>query len=471
MRLESLVSLSVQEEATARLGYSALEKRTEEAAKELSKALEQIDILRGDKKLISEEIDMKQQELERVNSENFVLRVAAEDITVLQTVERQLREALEEAQAEKRIAKREKEDAVSAQEALGKRAKVLEEKFEELKYTNRTLEDRSSNTMVGLDKGLEVLMEDDQKLRGTEEETIPELNRISKLISPGKQAAVILAEASTTSWNDGSPPLSPFTPVECIFETQMNESGADNTLRPEHERWSDFSMIDNTNFERYLFGDDEMVDIRDLAKDVLEGPSKVEDQVEELLPNTPPTASLIKGVKKNSQILQPRKNMATKFASHRKAPSMELDSIDDQVAAIESLSGDAESKATGVNASLPRNTYFEQSNIMPHTLKSRSIEEKDSKSRKKAGNFESTPVERYSFAPATPSNKPNTLQRNDSILHRPRKERGRKNRDDQEWTGEGAELQRNNKGKEETPNMKKSLRSYKERKKSGKKFM
>lgn len=73
--------------------------------------------------------------------------------------------------------------------------------------------------------------------------------------------------------------------------------------------------------------------------------------------------------------------------------------------------------------------------------------------------------------PKTPSRYRNTRgTTNDTkkLHNRPRKDRGKKNKDDQEWSGDESESLRNSKGKEEPPNMKKNLRGFKDKKKGGK---
>lgn len=419
---------------------------------------------------MSQEMHNKQQELENAKSENYGLR---EDATALRTVGLNLRAALEEAEIEKEIIRREKEDAVYTYEELNKKTKALEEKLEELRGVNGALEDRSSNAMASRNEKQEALRKENQTSRETREEVVAEPDRVPKAVSLGKDTT----ELAMRNWGDDSPPLSPFTPPERTLETQIGHR-TDDTLKPENEMWSSFSKIDNAKFERYLFGEDDMVNIGDLAKDVLGGPSKTEGQAEELLPDVPPTAPQIKETNKGSQSSQTRKNIAMRFASHRRMPTMAPYNTDDAVIGIEDFTDD---DVTGVNISLSQNTRLEQANPMPLVPKTRFVEERESKNRKRASNFESTPTERYSFTPATSSNKPKTPQRNDDsrggpiddsrkIQHRPRKERGKKNKDDQEWVEEGGPP-KNNRGKEESPNMKKSLRSYKERKRGGKRFV
>lgn len=464
-RLENFLKHSTQLEATTRSGYSALEKRIETTGAELSEALEQIGILHNDKKLM---LHNKQQELEDAISENCGLR---EDATALRTVERQLREALKGAEIEKGIIWREKEDAIRTYEALKNKTKALEQKLEQLREVNKRLEDSSSSAATGLDKKMEAPRKENETSIETRE-AVAGHSKISKAIPLGNPTT----GQPTENWGDDIPPLSLFTPPERILETQAEHS-SDETHWPENDIWSNFSRIDNAQFERYIFGEEDMVNVEDLAKNVLGETSKAEGQTEALPPNALPTASRIKGINKDSQPSQTRKNMATKFASRRKTPAMALDNTDDAATTIEDFSDDV----AGVDASLSRNTHLEHTNPMLLVRKPRSAEEKESKNRKRGSSFESTPVERYSFIPATSSNKPKTPQRNDDprggltddgrkSQHRPRKERGKKNKDDQEWAEEGGGSPKN-KGKEESPNKKKSLRSYKDRKKSAKRFV
>lgn len=452
-RLESFLKHSTQLEATTRSGYSALEKRIETTRAELSEALEQIGILHNNKELM---LHNKQQELEDAISENRGLR---EDSTALRTIERQLREALNEAEIEKGIIRKEKEDAIRTYEALNNKTEELEQKLEQLREVNKKLEDNSSSATTGLDKKPEAPRKE---------------NETSKAIPLGNPTT----EQPTENWGDDTPPLSPLTSPERILETQAEHS-SDETHWPENDIWSNLSRIDNAQFERYIFGEEDMVNIEDLAKNVLGETSKAEGQTEALPPDAPSTASRIKGINKDSQTSQTRKNMATKFASRRKTPAMALDNTDDAATTIEDFSDD---DVAGVDASLSRDTHLEHTNPMLLVRKPRGAEERESKNRKRAGSSESTPAERYSFIPATPSNKPKTPQRTDDprggltddgrkIQCRPRKERGKKNKDDQEWAEEGGGSPKNNKGKEESPNMKKSLRSYKDRKKSAKRFV
>lgn len=459
--LESLVRHSTQLEATTRLGYSSLEKRMETIRTELSEALKQIDILRDDKRLMLH----NKQELENAKSENHGLR---EDATTFRNIERQLRKALDGAEIEKGIMRREKEDAVHIYESLNNKTKSLEQEFEELRNVNKKLEGRSLSAAAGLDKKLEGSRKDNGATR--------EAGAAAEL---GKAGNPTIEQLPMKNWGDDSPPLSPFTPPERILETQIEHS-LDETLRPENEIWSNFSKIDNAKFERYIFGEDDMINVEDLAKNVLGGTSKAEGQTEELLPDAPLTASRIKGTNKDSQSSQIRKNMATKFTSRRKTPTIVLDSTDDVATTIEDFSDDDD--VTGVNISSLRNIHPEYTNPILLAPKIHSVEERDSKNRKRPGSFESAPTERYLFTPTTSSNKLKTPQRTNDprggltddskkIQHRPRKERGKKNKDDQEWAEDGGGSPKNNKGKEESPNMKKSLRSYKERKKGGKRFV
>lgn len=463
-RLENFLKHSTQLEATTRSGYSALEKRMEITGAELSEALKQIDILHDDKQLM---LHNKQQKLEDTISENCGLR---EDATALRDIERQLREALEGAEIEKGIIRREKEDAVRAHEALNNKTKALEQKLEELREVNKKLKDNSSSATAGLDTKLEAPRKESEMSIGIREAVVGH-SEISKVIPLGNPTI----EQLTENWGGDIPP---FTLPERILETQAEHS-SNETHWPENDIWSNFSRIDNAKFERYIFGEEDMVDVEDLAKNVLGETSKAEGQTEVLLPEAPSTTSRIKGINKDSQPSQTRKNMATKFASRRKTPAMALDNADDAATTIEDFSDD---DVASVDISLSRNTHVEHTNPMLLVQKPRSVEDRESKNRKIAGSFESTPAERYSFIPATSSNKPKTPQRNDDSRggftddgrksqHRPRKERGKKNKDDQEWAEEGGGSPKNNKGKEESPNMKKSLRSYKDRKKSAKRFM
>lgn len=466
-RLESFLKHSTQLEVTTRSGYSALEKRIETTGAELSEALEQIGILHNNKELM---LHSKQQELEDAISENRGLR---EDATALRTVERQLREALNGAEIEKGIIRKEKEDAIRTYEVLNNKTKELEQKLEQLREVNKKLEDNSSSATTGLDRKPEAPRKENETSMETQK-AVAGHSKVSKAIPLGNPTT----EQPTENWGDDIPPLSPLTSPERILETQAEHS-SDETQWPENDIWSNLSRIDNAQFERYIFGEEDMVNIEDLAKNVLGETSKAEGQTEALPPDAPPTASRIKGINKDSQTSQTRKNMATKFASCRKTPAMALDNTDDAATTIEDFSDD---DVAGVDASLSRNTHLEHTNAMLLVRKPRSAEERESKNRKRAGSFESTPAERYSFTPATSSNKPKAPQRTDDPRGgltddgrksqcRPRKERGKKNKDDQEWAEEGGGSPKNNKGKEESPNMKKSLRSYKDRKKSAKRFV
>lgn len=443
-RLESLINHSKQLEADTRSSYSALEKRMENTVEELSKALKHIDILHDDKNLI---LQNKQQELEHAKSENYGLQ---KDATALRIVERQLREALEKAAIEKGIMVREKDDAVHTCEALKNQTKALEDKLKELRDENRKLGGR--NAIATLNEKVEVL----RKEKDTSRE-------MPQAISPGNRT--VEPSVNIGGWGDGSPL---FTPPDRIFETQV-----ENTT---DEMWSNFSRIDNAKFERYLFGEGDIINVEDLAKNILGGTS----QAAELLPDAPPTTSRIKGTNKDSESSQTRKNMATKFASRRKTPTIALENIDDAATIIEDFSED---DAAGVGIPLSRNTHPEQINPPPLAPRTRVVEERESRNGKRAGSFENTPTERHSFTTAISSSKIKTPRRDDDlrggftddgrkIQYRPRKERGKKNKDDQDWVGSGSgSPKRNNRGKEESPNMKKSLRSYKERKKSGKRFV
>lgn len=451
-RLESLANHSKQLEADTRSSYSALEKRMENTGEELSKALKHIDILHDDKNLM---LRNKQQELEHAKFKNHGLQ---EDASALRSVERQLREALEEAAIEKGIMKREKDDAIHACEALRDQAKALEEKLKELRNENRKLGDRSPNAIAALNEKVEVLRKENDTSR-----------KIPQVISPGNHM-VEQPSVNIGVWGDGSPL---FTPPDRILETQ-----AENTT---DEIWSSFSRIDNAKFERYLFGEDDIINVEDLAKNILGGTSlsKAESQTAELSFDAPPTTSRIKGTNKDSESSQTRKNMATKFASRRKTPTIALENIDDAATMIEDFSED---DAAGVGTSLSRNTHPEQTNPAPLAPRTRVVEEGEGRSGKRASSFENTLTEWHPFT-ATSSSKIKTPQKNDDlrggftddgrkIQYRPRKERGKKNKDDQDWAGEGSgSPKKNNRGKEESPNMKKSLRSYKERKKSGKRFV
>lgn len=443
IRLESLVEHLTQLEATTRLSYSALEKRMETTGEELSKALKHIDILHDEKNLM---LQNKQKELEHAKLENYGLR---EDTTALRIVEQQLRKALEE----KGIMRREKNDALHTYEALNDQTKGLEEKLKELRDVNRKLDNRSSNAMAGLNEKFGV------PRKGNEASRV-----ITEAISPGKHT---IEQLSMVNWGGDNPP---FTPPERILETQIEH----NT----NEMWSNFSRIDNAKFERYLFGEDDMINVEDLAKNVLGGTNKAENQAAELLPDASLTASRVGGTNKDSESSQTRKNMATKFTSRRKTPTIALDNTDDAANMIEDFSED---DVAGAGIPLSRNTCHEQTNPVLLAPRARVVEESEKKNLKRTSSFESTPMERHSFTPATPSSKIKTPQRNDDhrgltddgrkVQHRPRKERGRKNKDDQEWVEEGGGSPKNNRGKEESPNMKKNLRNYKERKKGGKRFV
>lgn len=460
IRLENIVKQLTQLEVTARTSYPVLERLAETTANELSKALEQINILQGDKHLMSQEIRTKEQELERLRSEQYELRTTIENATALRIAERNLREALKEAEDENKALKG---------------------------GDDKKLGDRNSGTMANSYEELEPSKRDIEKVRETIKETIAESSRKLDTIPPGKLAMERFANSTDTeetvqeitigaenlvSWDINSPSLSPFTPPELILETQMDENRTDEALRSEGEMWSSYSRIDDANFERYLFGDDDGVNVEDLAKDVL-GHPRVENGTEKSPPSVShASTSRVKGIKKDSQDSQPRKNMATKFTSQRRLPSMMLDD-DDEATMIDDFSDDAETKVAGVL--LLSNTYPRQTDPTYLTPRPRTMEDKENKNRK-------TIAERYSFIPATASsNKPKTPQRTDDSRggiaddgrrsqQRARKEHGKKNRGDQEWVEEEGELPRNSKGKEETPNMKKNLRNYKERKKGGKKF-
>lgn len=446
-RLESLVKHLTQLEATTRSSYSALEKRMETTGEELSKALKQIDTLHNEKNLM---LQNKQKELEHAKLENYRLR---EDTTALQIVEQQLRKVVEEAGIEKGIMRREKNDALHTYETLNDQTKGLEEELKELRDVNRKLEDRSPNATAGLNEKLGVPRKENEASM-----------EIAKAISPGKHT---IEQPLMGNWGDGN---LPFTPPERILETQIEH----NT----NGMWSNFSRIDNAKFERYLFGEDDMINVEDLAKNVLGETNEAGSQAAELLPNASLTASRVKGTNKDSESLQTRKNMATKFTSRRKTPTIALDNTDDAAIMIEDFSED---DVAGTGIPLSRNTCHEQTNPVLLAPKTRVVEDRERKFLKRAGSFESTPTERHSFTPATSSNKIKTPQRNDDhrgltddgrkVQHRPRKERGKKNKDDQEWAEEGGGSPKNNRGKEESPNMKKSLRSYKERKRGGKRFV
>lgn len=433
IRLESLVEHLTQLEATTRLSYSALEKRMETTGEELSKALKHIDILHDEKNLM---LQNKQKELEHAKLENYGLR-----------------KALEEAGIEKGIMRREKNDALHTYEALNDQTNGLEEKLKELRDVNRKLDNKSSNAMTGLNEKFGVPRKENEASR-----VIP------KAISSGKHT---IEQLSMANWSGDN---QPFTPPERILETQIEH----NT----NEMWSNFSRIDNAKFERYLFGEDDMINVEDLAKNVLGGTNKAENQAAELLPDASLTASRVRGTNKDSESSQTRKNMATKFTSRRKTPTIALDNTDDAATMIEDFSED---DVAGAGIQLSRNTCHEQTNPVLLAPRARVVEEREKKNLKRTGSFESTPTERHSFTPATPSNKIKTPQRNDDhrgltddgrkVQHRPRKERGKKNKDDQEWVEEGGGSPKNNRGKEESPNMKKNLRNYKERKKGGKRFV
>lgn len=444
-RLESLVNHSKQLEADARSSYSALERRMENTGEELSKALKHINILHDEKTLI---LQNKQQELEHAKFENCGLQ---EDASALRSVEQQLREALDKAVIEKGIMKREKDDAVHTCEVLKNQTKALEEKLKESKDENWKIGDRSPNA-IALNEKVEVLRRENDASKD-----------IPQAICLGNHT-VEQPSINIGGWGDGSPL---FTPPDRILETQV-----ENTT---NKMWSNFSRIDNAKFERYLFGEDDITNFEDVANNILGGTSKAE-----LLPEAPPTTSLIKGTNKDCESSQTRKNMATKFASRRKTPTIALENIDDAATMIEDFSED---DAAGAGTPLSRNTHPDQTNPAPPAPRTRTAEERESKNSKRAGSFENTPTERHSFITTTSSNKIKTPQRNDDlrggftddgrkIQYRPRKERGKKNKDDQDWAEEGSgSPKKNNRGKEESPNMKKSLRSYKERKKSGKRFV
>ncbi|KAI5852750.1 hypothetical protein DFP73DRAFT_581591 [Morchella snyderi] len=389
IRLENAVSHLTQLRETSNTSHRALERIIGITADELSKALEKINILQSDKELATEEITLKELELERAKSDRSEILTTTRDIIALRIIETNLRAALEESEKENQ----------ARTKALDKALKELRDSRGKSKSVfSQHEQDNSPN-------------EQTRKLGGYSRGTVNEHTGVFKKASPTTGISLHTPDFNTKRQNPyarvaseimgspfaNSPSISPLTSPEPIPETQID-----------HRTWSNS-----------------------------------------------PRAETPKG----SEILDIWDSRATNLdLQHR--PSNRTDQSNDFIMS-EGSPGD---RVKIVDTPPLRSTCPEKRTLTPFTPRPQMLDILENEAEK--------------HTPATP-NKPKTPLRyrntrgttNDTKKHqnRPRKDRRKKTKDDQEWSEDETESSRNSKGKEEPPNTKKNLRSFKDKKKGGKK--